>query len=1036
MIPGTRVGSYEVVGRLGVGGMGEVYLARDARLDREVALKVLPSHLAQDAGTVARFRREALALASLNHPNLATVYGFEQAEDGTSVLVLERVEGVTLQARLAEGPLPVDEALRLCAQLAEALEVAHQQGVIHRDIKPGNIMIGPRGLLKVLDFGLARRAGVARAPGAQPPSSAGAGFTSPDSGSLPGVNASPPSESTIGPTGTGPGADADTLVRTLDTQVPAPPSSAESMSGLAVGTPGYMSPEQVLAQDVDHRTDVFAFGCVLYECLAGRRAFPGDTPQAAMHAVLDTSARLDALPAGTPAPLRALVERCLARRPADRAESMHAVRLEIEEWLGLRRSPVRTVTPNNLPTPATGFVGRGSILSACLDALANARLLTLLGIGGTGKTRLVLRLAEVTRDSFPHGIWFVDVAPLAEPERLLESLAEVLAVPDEPGRPLLAGVIDKLSGQRVLLVFDNAETQLDACATLADALLAGSPSITLVVTSRQPLGVDTETTFLVPTLGVPPASTATAADALTFESVELFVQRARVAMPAFDLSDLNVHDVVEICRRLDGIPLALELAAARLRMLAIGQVRARLDDRFRLLTRGSSGAPTRQQAVLTVVQWSWDQLQAPEQDLLRRLAVFTGGWTLAHAVEVCSDSGDEFEILDLLTRLAERSMIVVRHEDGALPRYGFLETVWKFALGKLEAHPEYDALRTRHFESFFATVQKVAPLLIGPEQARAFKELAPEEENLLAALTWSGHVRDGVQRGLTMAVSVYRLFSSTSRYSAGLRTLEEQLARDTERTPTHARALALLRAGGSAISMGELERARPAFDEALSISRALADDGGVARALNSLSALAHLGEEPDQARAMAVESLDLYQRIGTLAGVAMVRHNLGMIEASQGHYPGAVNELESAAVLTRQIGNPSSIALSLCALAAVLLRNGEPARAADRLRECFSCLDGLNAQRESMEALEAVADWLLTIGRAAEAAPLFAAADQVRQTLRLSRNLYERRDHERWKAALLSALGPDEYVRLERAGAAMPFDRALSAARALLGVDS
>src|SRR5436190_6613969 len=241
-------------------------------------------------------------------------------------------------------------------------------------------------------------------------------------------------------------------------------------------------------------------------------------------------------------------------------------------------------------------------------------------------------------------------------------------------------------------MFDNSEPQSDACAVLGSRLLRDCPEVKLLVTHRESLGVEGETIFTVPTLSVPTAAPRGAGDAAASEAVRLFCERARAASPAFELTDTNAAAVAEICRRLDGIPLALELAATRVKLLGVEQIRARLDDRFKLLARAGAGPPSRQQTVLAVIQWSWDHLLPPEQDLLRRLAVFTGGWTLERAAAVCSETGDEFEVLDLLTRLVERSLVVVQHRLDHGTRYRFLESVWRFALEKLEQLPDRDLL--------------------------------------------------------------------------------------------------------------------------------------------------------------------------------------------------------------------------------------------------------------------------------------------------------------------------------------------------------
>ncbi|HSQ58917.1 MAG TPA: protein kinase [Acidobacteriota bacterium] len=381
---GARLGIYEILGPLGSGGMGEVYLARDTRLRREVAVKVLPAALAADDGWRERFIREAQILASLNHPKIATIHGLEETPDGGRFLILERVEGDTLAARLRNGALPVPEAIDVCGQIAVALEAAHGKGVVHRDLKPGNVMITPAGDVKLLDFGLA--------------SSAGAG---------------------IGAEGT------SRAVGAVVTQ------SARPDASTMMGTPGYMSPEQVRGEEQDRRTDIFSFGCVLYECLSGRRAFSGKTAPEAMGAVLYATPDLGALPGGTPDGIRTLLERSLEKDRSRRLRDIGDARIEIDAAKGRRDTRVMpaVATPlHNLPKPRTSFVGRERELAECSRLLDENRVLTLTGVGGSGKTRLALKIAETRGSAHKDGVWFVDLAPVQEEVRVPVAVATVLGV--------------------------------------------------------------------------------------------------------------------------------------------------------------------------------------------------------------------------------------------------------------------------------------------------------------------------------------------------------------------------------------------------------------------------------------------------------------------------------------------------------------------------------------------------------------------------------------------------------------------------------
>ena len=1031
--PGSRVGRYEVVGPLGAGGMGEVVLARDPGLEREVALKALPARLPRDPDAIARLRREALTLASLNHPNIASIYGFEEAPDGAMVLVLERVEGETLAERLRRGALPVLEALQMCGQIALALEVAHERGVVHRDIKPGNVMIGPRGLVKVLDFGLARRRGDPRRPAAGP-----AAPPAPTHHAGASRDAETAATIAMAPAG------GRERIPAVEPATPAterrPPTQAPETRTVSddviTGTPGYMSPEQVLAGDVDERSDVFAFGCVLYECLTGRKAFTGSDLPALMRAPLEQAADLALVPPAVPATVRALIGQCLERDATRRPAGIRQVRVGLEEALGVRRaSALREghayATPHNLPPRATRFVGRRAVLEACGRLLDGARELTLTGLGGSGKTRVAIQLAESLLDRYRDGVWFVDLAPITEPGRVAEVAAGVLGVVDEPGRLPIESLTRHVGDRHMLFVVDNCEEVPDGARDLVAALLRACPSVRVLATSREALGLDGEAIFRVPSLSVPGAARPSdAAALLESEGVELFVDRAAAALPGFTLTPENAAAIAEICRRLDGIPLALELAAARVHMLGVEQVRARLGDRFKLLARPGASAPSRRDTVLAVLQWSWDHLLPAEQQLMRRLAVFTGGWTLERATVVCSDPRDEFEVLDLLTRLAARSLVVVEHHGGAAPRFRFLESVWRFASDQLEAHADGPTMRERHLALYLELAEDSERVLNGPGLAGRLAELEPEEENLLAALHFSAHADDGARRGLRLVASISRFWSVLGRYELGRRALKEALSRPGADAPGPERAQALLRLAGFDLSIGDYLASRHELEESLAIRRAGGHRRGIAAALGGLGVVAMFELRLEDARALGEESLALYEELGQTRGVAMALHNLGSVEWALGTPDYGRTRFERALALLRDVGDVSTEALCLSALASSLVHLGELAPARERLHECLAALTRVEAKREAVFALEAVVELLLALGRPREAARLMGAAEAARRALRLPLMPIEKAGMERLEGRAREALGPEELTRQRSAGSALTLPRALAEAAA------
>jgi len=982
--------------------MGEVYRAADPRLEREVALKVLPHELASDAEQLERFRREALTLASLNHPNIATIHGFEDRGDGSRVLVLELVEGESLEQRLERGALPVVESLHVCAQVAEALEMAHERGVVHRDLKPGNVMLGPRGLVKVLDFGLAKRGGglVALSLKVRP---------------APGPSGAPAALA-----GNGPAAGAGERV---------------TRHGTVIGTPGYMSPEQVLAGAQDERTDVFAFGCVLYECLSGRRAFDGRDEFEIMAAVLSEPVDLNRLPLATPARIRQMLEGCLAKEAAHRIDAMQAVRFEIEEALGVRRAAAEragqaAAIPHNLPQALSSFVGRARELEAGAALLGQARLLTLTGAGGSGKTRLAYRLAEGMLEAHPDGVWVVELAALAEPERVAHATVGALGLRIEPGRAPVETLVEHLAPRRSLIVLDNCEHVLDAAAELAQRLLAECPACRLLATSREGLGVPGEHVQPVPPLELPPRGQVADPEALgRVESVRLFVERARQVQPGFAPRGAALTAVADVCRRLDGLPLAIELAAARVRVLDIEQIRSRLDDRFRLLTGGSRGALPRHQTLRAAIQWSVDQLAESERRLLRALSVFVGGWTLDAAARVCADLGDEFETIDLLTRLVEKSLVVVERSATLPPRYRFLESVRQFALELMVESGEQAGRRDRHLALFFGLAEEAESRLTGPDQGEWFARLEVEHENLLAALDWCQHRdEDTPLRGLRMTVALYRFWSARGHYDLGRRELEQAIQHDARRAPTPERANALVRVGGMALYLGDPAAARPLIEESLAISRALGDARGVARTLSGLGTVAMYQGDLDAARAFHEESLAGYRALGARRGEAVAMHNLGHVASSSRDLPAARDWLVRALAIMREVGDREYVALGLADLASLCLELDGPEAAKAPLTEAVRIARELRTQREDTEALSGAAEYAAAVGDSLRAARWAGAADAVRRSVGLPADPQKTRRRVELDAMLARALGSERHAAASAQGQALPSEEALNEA--------
>src|SRR5467141_3501702 len=392
---------------------------------------------------------------------------------------------------------------------------------------------------------------------------------------------------------------------------------------------------------------------------------------------------------------------------------------------------------HNLPQQLTSFIGHEDELDEYAALLGQTRLLTLTGIGGCGKTRLAIKLAERVLQSFPDGVWYVDLAPLLDAERVALTVATTLGIREEKDRPIVDTLCGRLAGQRTLLVLDNCEHLTAACAALVQRLISATPGVRVLAASREGLGVPDERAVTVRSLEAG-------------EAARLFVERAQLSLPKFSLADDTADAVAEICRRLDGIPLAIELAAARVKILSVEEIRARLDDRFRLLTGGSRAALARQQTLLATIQWSYDHLAPDQRQLLRRLSVFVGGWTLGGAVRVAGEQLDEYAVLDLLGRLVDQSLVTTHRVEGGTTRYSMLETVRQYAHDRLNEAGEGEATRNRHLEFYVALAEEAQPELVGRDQSAWFARLDPERENFLAAHGWCDRAEGLAELGLRL----------------------------------------------------------------------------------------------------------------------------------------------------------------------------------------------------------------------------------------------------------------------------------------------
>ncbi len=592
--------------------------------------------------------------------------------------------------------------------------------------------------------------------------------------------------------------------------------------------------------------------------------------------------------------------------------------------------------PHNLPRRITAFVGREQERIALESCLCTARLVTLTGTGGIGKTRLALEVAEEQGRAFPEGVWLVELAAVTDPALLLPTVAGILGLREEIGKPILQTVQSSLRSKRLLLVLDNCEHLLTACAPFADALLRECPQVRILATSRQALGVMGEVVWQVPSLPLPPAEILEAGEQsverlLGYASSQLFVARAQAVMPTFVLTVAEAPSVAQICRRLDGIPLALELAAARLRSLSSTQIADRLDDSFRLLTQGDRAALPRQQTLRALIDWSYERLSDSEALLFHRLSIFAGGWTLEACEQVCAGEGLEADdILDLLTLLVEKSLVLAE-PHGQARRYRMLETLRQYAAEKLTVEGATRRVAERHRHWCVALVEREETLLRGPEQTESLHRTETELENLRSALNLSG---GGVER-LRIAAALGGFWYIRGYLREGREWLKRALAENPE-APLPLRTQAMKAMGDLCWAMADYPEAWALHQANLILLKEQGDAKGLAYTLHSLGlTLYHQGENA-HACVYYEQSLEQVRQLDDQRALGIILTNLAIAQKDRGEYAKAQQALLEAETLLRIEGNLRGLGGNLHSQAVIAKRSNDYATAKAQLAECLT----------------------------------------------------------------------------------------------------
>jgi len=956
--PGTKLGPYEITAPLGAGGMGEVYRARDTRLGRTVAIKVLPQRLSQTPDLERRLDHEARAISKLSHPNICVLHDIGHHE-GTDFLVLEYLEGKTLRQTLASGALPVRRIIQIAVQVAEGLAKAHEAGIIHRDLKPENLMVSPD-VVKILDFGLAKL-----------------------------------------------GMEDSATAYTIE--------NCQTLPGALVGTLKYMSPEQASGHALDFRSDQFSFGTVLYEMATGKHPFQKATVPQTLSAIMQEEPKpIGSLSPEVPPPFCWVVERCMAKEPEKRyfstwdlVRDLVAIRDRLTD-LQPRLSENR---PSNLPASSALLIGREKELASAKQLLLrrDVRLVTVTGPGGIGKSHLATEVAREIADDFSFGVYFVPLAAVTDPSLVPSVIAQTLGIRESGGYPPAEGLKDFLRtclGGPMLLLIDNFEHLLTA-APLLSQLLAIAPGLKILVTSRAALRVQDENEFPVPPLTLPERKALSSLEALSqCPAIALFVQRAIAVKPGFTLTDENASAVAEICTRLDGLPLAIQLAAARIKLLSPSALRGRLASRLQLLTSGARDLPARQQTLRQAIDWSYDLLSEPEQKLFRRLAVFAGGFTLEAAESVCDTKKDlGLDLLDGMASMVDKSLVRQIEQRDEEPRFVMLETIREYGLEKLVTSEEWPT-RQAHAAYCLVLAEEGAAENAEGKIKEWLDRFETEHDNFRVALEWLTETHNA-EWGLRLSIALFRFWEMREYLAEGRERLGKLLRLEQAATPNNARTRALFAAGILAADQGDYAASDQLLKESLEIARLLEDKQSMAISLNALAVLARDKGDLAASTSLFEESLLLWKELGDRLAVARALSNFATVVKSQGHYAQARALYEECLSIFGDLGDSAGIAWVLNHQGDVLRDQGDLSTARLLYERSLATFRELNDRW-------GIAGSLADLGNLVREQGDFAASDGLyRESLILFQNL----GHKRGIARLLEsfACSAADQAQAERA---------------------
>ncbi|MGV9867537.1 protein kinase domain-containing protein [Rhodococcus koreensis] len=976
---------FEDARQIGCGGFGEVYRCLQPALDRTVAIKILT--VPMDEENTARFLREQRAMGTLTgHPNIASILQVGITEEGRPYIVMPYYSQDSLDAWIRRrGPLSVDDILRVGIRLAGALETAHRRGIIHRDVKPANILLTDYGEPLLTDFGIARIQG---------------GF--------------------------------------------------ETQSGAITGSPAFIAPEVLRGELPNSAADVYGLGATMFAALTGHAAFerrPGEQVVAQFIRITSQSVP-DLREKGIPDDVSRAIGHAMdaepTRRPATAGafgEELQQIQLHrgqrVDEMAllgdsnGLRLGAFGTAAglpraSSNLPSEATTFIGRRREIAEAREKLTTSRELTLTGIGGVGKTRLALRVATDLLHEFHDGVWLVELGELRDDALLVDVVAEALAIRNSSGRPLEEVVVELLSHRNLLLILDNCEHVVAAVARLAARLLQLCPDLKLLTTSRERLGIHGEVVLHVPPLTLP-TQPAAIGEVRRFDALKLFVERAEAAVPGYTASEQDWASVADICTRLDGLPLAIELAAARMRVMSPQQLLRRLTERFALLTTGERNAPTRQQTLRMSIDWSYELCTPHEQQVWQQLSTFAGSFDLAAVEYLCADSFTATEVLDEMTSLIDKSIVNREPHDGRV-RFRMLETIRQYGREQAQRGNDSYGWRCRHRDWYWKLAVDADAEWISPSQLEWITRLVGEQPNLREALDFSiGEPPDSQpDAALAMVTALFRFWLARGLLNEGRHWIERSLSRPSG--PIKDRIRALYVDSVLVELQGDLATGAALVEECKTLALSLCDSDMDAWVKHAAGLLAmYRGDQASACRLME-DALAEFTERGERAQQVWSLVALGLAYEFHGDTDRSIECHRSAIAISEAHGEFVYRSYSEWALGVALVRKGDYVAARSVLEQALGLIQRAGEPLAAAMCLEVLAWIAAAENHHGRAAVLMGAAEALGRATGSSSVLFRAlvSDHDACERSTRSTLGEDRFETGLDKGRQLSFEGALA----------